>query len=254
MTRVLLCTALALSAGCAKSGNTGPSGKGDLVLTATWPAPVKCGQWTKNQSSPSLDVSDPTGCNATVRFRLAPSGQRDLELPFFRDNAKSLISQRADGERVVERVVVLRDLASENLWQVDIPESALPTSDTCKDAGAESRTSIDLNSWRFTVVRVSARDAWGALRPIAENQADTLTLLLTPEKGDPVRPVLVPSTSHSGVWAAVWCKDSLPGRATARLDVRGAYQINDDTFTVPAHAGEVYTVLSYNVEAAGSAP
>lgn len=242
-------TAPLLLSGCPKSsGSTGAAaGKGNLALSATWPAPIRCGRWHKNQSTDALKVFDPTGCNVTVRFRLAPTGQRDLEVPFFRDNTTHTLTQRADGDRVVERVVVLRDPASENLWQVEFPESELPTGDGCTDAGASQRTSIDLNTWRFLSIQVSTEDSWGSLRPIAESQSDTLQLTITPAEGEPFQVPAVPSATHPGVWGAAWCANQTPGEAELSVDVRGAYQLQTDTFVLPPRQGEIYASLAYTV-------
>ena len=242
--------ALALVAGCPKQPGTpaAAAGRGNLTLRVDWPAPLLCSRWTKHESDTALHVADPTGCNAAVRFRLAPSGLRDLELPFFRDAPDSFASERAEGERVVDRTIRLRDPAGEDVWAVELPASSLPTGDGCADPSAADQTSVDLRPWRLLVVSVVTVDQYGTERPIATTQEDTLKLTITPAGGAPFSPAIVRSTTHDAVWAAAWCAARTPSQAELTVRASGAAQARDDTFALPPARGEVYTTLAYRVE------
>ncbi len=246
MNRLLpLASALAVIAlaGCPKQG----SGRGNLVLRALWSTPTVCGQWTRYEGEGGLAIGEPTGCQVSARYTLTPTGERELTLPPSRDAGEGAVEYWVEASGVREVAVHHADPRGERTWDVVVPGDALSDPDAGCVAADTARAAIDLRPWRTLIVRVLSRDGYGALRPITESQDDTLALTLAPVGNEAFQPRLVRSETHEGVWAAVWCSARTPGEAELTLDVRGAYQLEVDRFTLPPHDGELNTVLTYVV-------
>lgn len=218
--------------------------KGEVALSVSWPRSLRCALWTRETSPLGFTMADPAGCNVTVRFGLNPSGAQDVDLPTHRGAAAGVVTRTSAGEGVRNRTVIHRDPGSEGQWQVAFPEDILPT---CPGSASDSRNTLDLSPWRFLVVRVVSMDSFGNLRPIAEQQEDTLALRVAPQGAEVFRPTLIASNTHDGVWGAVWCANQTPGDAEVTLDVRGAYQLETDAFPLPASKGELNARLEYIV-------
>ena len=62
-----------------------------------------------------------------------------------------------------------------------------------------------------------------------------------------LQPVITASSTHEGVWAASWC-DTGEEPQNLEFNVRGAYQLETDTFQMPDIRGDTYTVVEYIVE------
>lgn len=243
---ILGAVALALG-GCPKRGGPARGSAGGTVAVSNR-IPTQCTAIRKEESARGAETFEPAGCLAEVRFHLSPSGVRDVRLPNFRDAAVRESLERVTEGRVTSRTLMLHDPAGERLWSVHIPEDALPWEPSGTCVRAEPLSRFDMQPWHLLVVRVLTRDAYGTPRPIAEVQSDTLALTLHPPGSDPIEPVLVPSSTHDGVWAAVWCGGETGARMEVTLDVRGAYQLEVDTFSIPDVSRDTYTVLEYVVE------
>lgn len=230
--------------GCPKGKGPGSAGGGTVAVGNR--TPIQCTRIRKEERVEGAETFEPGGCLASVRFHLSPSGVRDVQVPNFRDATRAESSERVTEGRVTSRTIMLKDPAGEQLWAVDLPEDELPW-----DAGACARSEdpsrFDMNQWRLMVIRVLTRDAHGTARPITEVQDDTLSVKLKGSGADWIRPALVPSRSHPGVWAAAWCADT-SGRLDVELDVRGAYQLEVDAFTMTDTSKDTYTMLEYIVE------
>lgn len=239
-----------LVAACPKVG-TPASHTGAVVVEGR--VPVQCTQVRKAEGLSEVEVLPPTGCNASVRFRLEPTGYRDVALPFFRDAIRATSTGTLSGGRVLDRTMLLRDPAGENIWSAEISDSDLPWTSSGRCARPADPNTFDATAWRFLVVRVRTRDTLGTSRPIAETQVDTLTLTIQPAgAGAGVKPRVTASTTHDGVWGAVWCADDADGPYTLDLDVHGAYQLEADRFEMPAPGADTYTFLDYTVRPVAS--
>lgn len=242
---------LVVAAGCPKGGESpsAAAGAGGLELSLTTRTPVQCSRLRKEEQD-AAEAKDAGGCNASVQFRLAPSGEVDLDMPNFRDATRAETRRMVDANSVIDRQLVLRDVAGENLWKVAVPEDKLPWEESgrcARPADAAARARFDLSVWRVVVVQIRTRDPYGSLLPYVEGRSGSLGLEVTGKGGAKVQATSVASTTHDGVWAAVWC-DRVEGPLEFTLDVRGAYQLERDTFSIPDVTNDTYTLLEYIVE------
>lgn len=229
----------------------GADGMSLQVLSRT---PIQCTKVRKVQGTSTVEVYDPSGCNAAVKFALAPNGVAEIEIPWFRDAAQREKLQRVDADRVRGRDIVLRDVSAANLWEVSIPGDRLPWATKGKCAvppgTANPEASFDFNAWRFVVVQVRTRGPYGEEQPYGATDANALDIKVVggPKRSQEVeRMLIVDSSRDDGVWVAAWC-DEIAAPYEVTVKVTGAFQLTPDTFTLPiGFERDTYTILEYVV-------